>query len=477
MEFYMACGSAHRVIGEPRLIKNFSLYLALRYLRPKRTFVSVITLISVLGVCFGVAALVIVISVMRGFHQQIQDLALNYDAHIEAYDRWGTAMMPDKQRPKDVKEKGWREVLNDIKATPGVVSASPMVRGMVLVESKEGMAPSWMWGLKQEDGNRMSSKHSKLISAGKLDLNGDNIILDVGLARDWGVEVGDKVTIYSPQNLKEVVHKMKEIDDKPEAEKQEAYKGLKEVLVPLDLTVAGLISPPRLQDSDKMAIVVVPLHVAQEVRGMGDGISSIGIELSDPYQADTLKKQKLVTTVDEQGSIKSEGILPETWSAFTWTEQHAQLFATVQNELEMMYFVLFIIVLVAAFCVMNTMITVTVQKRREIGIIAALGTRVGQIMWVFLIQGMIVGLLGAVTGFGAGMMVVHWRNQIRSGITWMTGREIFDSSIYGLIEIPAKVVGEDVSIICIGAFLLCTLAALVPAFLAARTEPAVALRD
>ncbi len=460
------------------MIKNFSLYLALRYLRPKRTFVSVITLISVLGVCFGVAALVIVISVMRGFHQQIQDLALNYDAHIETFDRWGTAMMPDKERPKDVKEKGWREVLADIKATPGVVSASPMVRGMVLVESKEGMAPSWMWGLKQEDGNRLSSKHAKLIrEGGKLDLNGDNILLDEGLARDWGVAVGDKVTIYSPQNLKEVVHKMKEIDDKPQAEKQEAYKGLKEVLVPLDLTVAGLISPPRLQDSDKMAIVVVPLHVAQEVRGMGDGISSIGIELSDPYQADALKKEKLITTLDDQGTVKKQGILPETWGAFTWTEQHAQLFATVQNELEMMYFVLFIIVLVAAFCVMNTMITVTVQKRREIGIIAALGTRVSQIMWVFLIQGMIVGLLGAITGFGAGMMVVHWRNQIRAGITMMTGREIFDSSIYGLIEIPAKVVSQDVGIICIGAFLLCTLAALVPAFLAARTEPAVALRD
>ncbi len=169
--------------------------------------------------------------------------------------------------------------------------------------------------------------------------------------------------------------------------------------------------------------------------------------------------------------------LPETWASATWMEQHQQLFDTVQNELEMMYFVLFIIVIVAAFCVMNTMITVTVQKRREIGIISALGSRIGQIMWVFLTQGMIVGALGSIGGLGLGLVVVFFRNDIRRVIADLTGREIFSQAIYGLAEIPAKVVPHDVAIICLGAFGLCTLAALVPAWLAGRTEPAVALRD
>jgi lipoprotein-releasing system permease protein len=222
-----------------------------------------------------------------------------------------------------------------------------------------------------------------------------------------------------------------------------------------------------LQDgTNKIPLVLVSLNVAQEMLDIRDAISSIGIEVSDPYQADAVKRQLI-----------DSGVIPDTWQALTWRELHQELFDTVQNELEMMYFVLFIIVIVAAFCVMNTMITVTVQKRREIGIISALGSRIGQIMWVFLIQGMIVGVIGSITGLGAGLLVVQFRNVIRAGIARLTGREIFDSNIYGLIEIPAKVVPKDLGIICVGAFLLCTVAALVPAFLAARTEPAEALRD
>ena len=108
------------------MINNFSLYLALRYLRPKRTFVSVITVISVLGVTFGVAALLVVISVMRGFHSQIHELAASFETHIETFDRFGSSMMPSKERPKDVQEKSWRDVLKAIEATPGVTSATPI---------------------------------------------------------------------------------------------------------------------------------------------------------------------------------------------------------------------------------------------------------------------------------------------------------------------------------------------------------------
>lgn len=454
------------MLRSPALVRNFSLYLALRYLRPKRTFVSVITVISVLGVSLGVAVLIVVIAVMAGFHDKIKKLAMGFDSHIEAYDESGLSMMPTQARPPDSKEKSWREVVEIIRRTPGVVSASPMVRGLILLESPQGdVAPSWMWGLKEDDGNRVAAKHEDLVVAGSIDLKDNNIILDIGLARAWGLRVGDKLTVYAPSNLKDIVGTIHEIDDQPEDKKKESYEKLKGLVLPIDLTVTGIFSPPKLQDSDKMAVCVVPLHVAQELRNMGDGVSSIGIEVADPYHAGELKE------------ALRQSAFPESWRSFTWMEQHSQLFATVQNELEMMYFVLFIIVIVAAFCVMNTMITVTVQKRREIGIVSALGSRLGQIMWVFLAQGMIVGVLGALTGLGLGLIVVQFRNHIRSVIANLTGREIFAEAIYGIAEIPAKVVPHDLAIICIGAFILCTIAALVPAWLAARTEPAVALRD
>jgi lipoprotein-releasing system permease protein len=449
--------------------KHFSLQLALRYLRPKRTFVSVITLISIIGVSLGVAVLIVVIAVMAGFHAQIKDLASGYDSHIEAFDRWGTSMWATKERPPEAQDVPWREVLKDIKAMPGVTSASPTVRGMMLIESRAGgVVPSWMWGIKPEDGNRLAEKHRKLLvepEGGPLDLEGDNIILDDGLAAAWDLHVGDKVTVYATANLKDMVKIIREAENLPEDKKGEAFKALDEFQIQQELTVSGIFSPPRLQDSDKVPVSIVPLHIAQEMANLDDGISRISIEVADPFKADEMKK-----------ALKGKAF-PETWDAYTWTEQHEQLFATVQNELEMMYFVLLFISIVAAFSVMNTMITIAVQKRREIGIITALGARVGQTLWVFLSQGMIVGALGALSGLGMGLLVVHFRNDIRAAIANATGREIFNSQIYGLIEIPAKVWPQDVAVICAGAFVLCTLAALVPAWIAARMEPAAALRD
>jgi lipoprotein-releasing system permease protein len=341
-----------------------------------------------------------------------------------------------------------------------------MVRGLVLIESEEGMAPALMWGVKEEDGNRLVEKHKKLLVEGEFDFNGDTVALDRSYADTFHVRVGDKITAYAPSNLKELVKKMRAIDELPEAEQAEANKKLRELMLPLDVKVSAIIEPPQFQDSSKMPIIIVPLHVAQELRGLEDGITSIGIELNEPYQAGPIRN-KLVES----------GVLPSTWEAYTWMEQHEHLFAAVQNELMMMYVILSFISLVAALCVMNTMITVTVQKRREIGIVAALGSRIGQIMSVFIIQGMIVGAFGAVAGLGLGVLITSNLNHISDRLAEFLNVQLFDQAIYGLVEVPSKVLPQDIAIICIGAFVLCTVAALVPAWLAARIEPAVALRD
>jgi lipoprotein-releasing system permease protein len=451
------------------MLNNASLFLALRYLQPKRSFVSIITIISVLGVSFGVAILIVVISVMAGFQQKMRDLAMGFESHIELVDRWGGMTSSPATEPDAPKTKNWHEVAAELKNTPGVASVTPLVKGFLLVESEHGVVPSMMWGMEPAAAQSLAAKHKKFLREGAIDLlgntDGDKIVMDANLADAWGLKVGDKVKVFAPTNLQQLRQTMREIDEKPKAERDEAYSKLKDVVLDQELTISGIFTPPRFQDSSDIFLMLVPLHVAQELKAMAGGISTMGIELAEPYRADEIK-------VDLKARV-----LPESWEAYSWIDQHAQLFATVENEMQMMYFVLFFIVIVAAFCVMNTMITVTVQKRRDIGIIAAIGGRAKQIMGVFVIQGMIVGMLGSLVGLALGLLVVWQRNNIREIIAMLTGRQIFNSNIYGILEIPAKVLPLDLLVIGSGAFLLCTIAAFVPAWVAARVDPAVALRD
>jgi len=193
-------------------------------------------------------------------------------------------------------------------------------------------------------------------------------------------------------------------------------------------------------------------------------VHGLDVQLTDAYRADEVMR-RLADAV------------PPFWVGTTWIERNGDKFAAIRNERAMLYFVLFFIVLVAAFSIMNTMITVTVQKRREIGVMKALGARESQIIWVFLSQGMIVGIFGTLSGIGLGALVTHYRNEVRAFFANVFDREIFPEAVYGVTEIPAKIVPSDVAIIAAGAFLLCSLAALVPAMVAARLDAAKALRD
>ena len=141
-----------------------------------------------------------------------------------------------------------------------------------------------------------------------------------------------------------------------------------------------------------------------------------------------------------------------------------------------MFFILLFIVIVAAFGIMNTLITVTVQKTREIGILKALGARTGQIISVFVGQGIVVGLFGTAIGLGLGIWLVQYRNQVSQWLSGVLGIEIFPQSIYQFAEIPAEIVPSDIAIICASAFAICTVAAVIPAWFAARMDPVSALR-
>jgi lipoprotein-releasing system permease protein len=141
-----------------------------------------------------------------------------------------------------------------------------------------------------------------------------------------------------------------------------------------------------------------------------------------------------------------------------------------------MFFLLLFIVIVAAFGIMNTLITVTVQKTREIGIMKALGANTWQIVWVFLAQGMVVGFFGNVTGLALGVALIRWRNEFKDWLGNVLGIHIFPADVYQFSEIPARIVPHDVAIICLSAFAICSFAALIPAWFAARLDPVKALR-
>jgi lipoprotein-releasing system permease protein len=212
-------------------------------------------------------------------------------------------------------------------------------------------------------------------------------------------------------------------------------------------------------------MILVPLEIGQDLYELGTDVHGLSVELDDPFIADIVNRESI------------NEIIPTGWQSQTWIERNKQLFATIRNERGMMYFVLFFIILVAAFSTMNTMITVTVQKRHEIGVMKALGAKISQIVGVFIGQGLIVGFIGSISGLAAGSLVLYYRNAIRGILSKNLGVEIFPEEMYGVAEIPAQIIPSDITIICLGAFVLCTLAALPPAYMVARLDPAKALRD
>nr|MDQ3315626.1 ABC transporter permease [Verrucomicrobiota bacterium] len=302
---------------------------------------------------------------------------------------------------------------------------------------------------------------AKFIKQGALDLDGDSAVLGVELARKLQIEVGDKLTVYSPGNLGQILDGIKKLETDDNAQERAAIDQLREVVLPKELTVTGIYETGHyMHDSE---FLLVPVNVGQELYGLEDALHGITVKTVDPYAAERVKQ-----------SIQRYLQPPEY--AQTWIDMNNQYFEAVRLERTVMFFLLFFIVVVAAFGIMNTLITVTVQKTREIGIMKAIGANIWQIVWVFLAQGMVVGLFGTVSGLGLGMALIRYRNEFSQWLTSTFGIEVFPRQVYQFSQIPAEVIPKDVAIICVAAFVICSLAALIPAYFAARLDPVKALR-
>jgi lipoprotein-releasing system permease protein len=422
----------------------FAYFLALRYLKPKRTFLSVITLISILGVVLGISVLIIVISVMTGFERELQRKIIGFDAHIVV-------------RSNEVIHD-WRSILAEVEKTPGVLAGAPFAQGRVIVQFQNRRLAPWLRAISPELEEKVADLKQFVVS-GAFDLGGDTCVMGSDLASNLGVGVGDTVEIYSPRNLDEIQKDLEKAEG--QSQNQEYIKKARELILPMDLTVTGIFySGHYAYDSD---YIIVPLHIMQEAYDLGDGVHGLTVKTQDAFTADQVKQ-------------RLNAFLKAPVQAYTWMDDNRQFFDAIRIERTTMFFVLIFVVIVAAFGIMSTLITATVQKTREIGVMKALGAQVSQIMWIFLAQGMIVGFFGTLIGLGSGIALVQYRNQFRDFLAAAFHIELFPAAVYQFAEIPAEIVPRDVVIICVSGFLICSVAALIPAYFAARLDPVKALR-
>ena len=424
--------------------KSFSLFLALRYLKPKRTFLSIITLISILGVTLGIMVLILVISVMTGFEQELRRKVIGFDPHVVVT---SGGVLED-----------WETTAASVKNDPDVVAAAPFVLGPVIAQYQNRRLAPKIRGVDPEM-ERGVVDITPFIIEGEYDLDGSKTIVGSELARELGVTVGETLTIFSPGNFKEILNEIERLEKT--GGKPEDIASLKQLILPTELEVTGIFESGRyLYDSE---FLIVPLHIGQELYNLGPAAHGLAVKTKDPYLANKVRD-------DLNSRLDSPAY------SMSWMDMNKQIFDAIRMERQVMFFILMFIILVAAFGIMNTLITVTVQKTREIGVMKALGARTNQIVGVFLAQGMVVGVFGTLIGLALGISLTQYRNEANHFLSRALGVEVFPASVYQFSEIPAEIVASDVAIICLSAFVICSVAALIPAWFAAKLDPVKALR-
>ena len=422
----------------------FELFLALRYLRPKRTFVSIITLISILGVALGVAVLIIVISVMSGFDHDLRDKIIGFSAHLTVEESSGTL-------------KDYQPVAAILKANPEVRGVAPFVLGPVLVETEgDSTHPSMqeapmLRGVDPANEGTVS-KLPQQIQSGAFDLSGRGVLVGSIFADRLHLRVGDTLSIYSIREIK----KMKE-----------ARNQRREVtILPDDYEVRGIFDTGYYEYNARF--IITSLVNAQDLYDLDDSVHGLFVTLTDPDRADA-DKAPLERALNAR-------LNTGPYYLQSWMDDNSGILSALVVEKEVMFYLLFFIVLVAALCILSAQITFVIQKTREIGMLKALGATQLQISGIFLGQSAIIGVIGVASGYGLGMLAVVYRNEFLHFMRRATGWELFPKSVYGFGDLPALIMPRDLAIICISSFVICVLGGLLPAIRAGRLKPVEALR-
>ena len=319
------------------MAKNFSLFLALRYLKPKRTYVSIITLISILGVALGVTVLIVVIAVMTGFEKRLEQIILGFEPHLMVQQQ----VMVD---PLDSEsESGRWDILMERLRTeiPDLKTIAPYVTGQVLlqfgVNDSRRQAALMMMGVDSE-GNPLTERVKEIINAGTLDLSYKpehgkyGCLISMQFAKRNGITIGEHIEAFSTADIEPIVADLFDAVDNDELSDDELRSRVKEltesIKTPKDLIVTGIFDSVRYGE-----MILLPLEIGQDLYELGPNVHGLSIELKDPFLADQVKR-KISTS------------LPLGWDSESWIQRNKQLFATIRNERGMMYFVLFFIIFV-----------------------------------------------------------------------------------------------------------------------------------
>ena len=267
--------------------------------------------------------------------------------------------------------------------------------------------------------------------------------------------------LLEPGSVEKVLNQFDILDRMDrEVEDGRLLRGMKEVALPRELEVVGVF---RTSQHVMHPGVFVPLATGQELKNMEGGVEALGVRVDDPYQVEPVQ-------------ARLGEALGSAWSVLSWKDQNRNWVELIARERMMMYFALSFIVLVSAFCIMAVIFTITIMKKQEIGVMKALGATPFQVVRVFTLQGSIVGLMGSLLGVGLGLLVVHFRDPIYE-LLKKVGFDIFPADFHGIDGLPAHINAQEVMIVGAGAFLLCVVAALIPAFLTSRHDPARCLRN
>lgn len=413
------------------MFSAFEWMMAMRYLRARRQegFISVIAWFSLVGIALGVATLIIVMSVMNGFRQELLERILGINGHLSVYG------------PVAGQMTDYEPIMDRLEKLDGVISVNALVEGQVMASSNGVAKGAIVRGIRAEDLAKRKIVADNIKQGSLEAFKGDNvIILGARLARSMGVGVGDDVTLISPKG---------NVTAFGTVPRMRAFK------------VVGTFEIGMYEYDS--GFVFMPLEAAQIYFRLKDAISNLEVFVANPDQAPQVGR-------DLQQALQGRA------NVHDWQRANSSFFNAIQVERNVMFLILTLIILVAAFNIISSLIMLVKDKGRDIAILRTMGATRGMIMRIFLIAGASVGVIGTMTGFGLGLAFASNIEGIRRFIEGFTGTDLFAAEIYFLSQLPAVVDPTEVTAVVIMGLGLSFLATIYPSWRAARIDPAEALR-